>query len=159
MDRGLSVNRTYRLADCGEADAADCPPVSGARVGDVLNVTVDIVTPSTLHYVVVEDPLPAGLEAIDTSLRTTSAAAEGPEVTQEADDQRPGWWWVPTDVELRDEKTAMFATVLEPGSYRFTYQVQATLAGDFQTLPPTGYQMYFPEVWGRGAGSVFRVTP
>jgi uncharacterized protein YfaS (alpha-2-macroglobulin family) len=128
-------------------------------VGDVLEAVVDIVAPDNLHYLVVEDPLPAGLEAIDTSLRTTSVTAQGPEMglTGESADQRPGWW-TPTDVELRDEKTGLFATELAPGSYRFTYQVRATLPGEFLTLPPTGYQMYFPEVWGRGAGSTFTVT-
>jgi uncharacterized protein YfaS (alpha-2-macroglobulin family) len=158
LSRGVTVSRQYRLADCGETDATDCPPITAARVGDVLNVTVDIVVPAALHYLIVEDPLPAGLEALDTSLRTTSVTAAGPEMAQQDDAARPAWWWTPTDVELRDEKTAMFATELEPGSYRFTYQVRATLPGEFLTLPPTAYQMYFPEVWGRGAGSTFRVT-
>jgi uncharacterized protein YfaS (alpha-2-macroglobulin family) len=68
------------------------------------------------------------------------------------------WWWQPTHTELRDEKVAMFSTWLGPGSYEFTYQIRASLPGKFQTLPPTAYQMYFPEVWGRGTGSIFTVT-
>ena len=52
----------------------------------------------------------------------------------------------------------MFATSLEPGTYEFTYSIRASLPGTFLTLPVTAYQMYFPEVWGRGAGSVFTVT-
>jgi hypothetical protein len=158
MNRGLAVSRHYRLADCGKPEGETCPPVSTARVGDVLEVVVDIIAPDTLHYVVVEDPLPAGLEALDTSLKTTSVAVAGPEMEAQEAEGRPGWWWTPTDVDLRDEKTALFATTMEPGSYRFTYQARATVPGEFLTLPPTGYQMYFPEVWGRGAGSVFTVT-
>jgi len=108
----------------------------------------------------VEDPLPAGTEALDTSLRTTSQTVQGPQVEKEGQpgESGYGWWWTPTHVELRDEKTVMFATNLEPGTYEFTYSIRASLPGTFLTLPVTAYQMYFPEVWGRGAGSTFEVT-
>ncbi|MCX7707878.1 MAG: alpha-2-macroglobulin, partial [Anaerolineae bacterium] len=167
LSRGLTVRREYRLADCLSAErrrgakdpSAACPPVNAARVGDVLQVKVTVVVPTTSHYVVIEDPLPAGLEGLDPSLRTTSQTVEGPGVERAGADTTPwGWWWIPTHVELRDEKAVLFATVLEPGTYEFTYQARASLPGKFLTLPPTGYQMYFPEVWGRGAGSVFTVT-
>ncbi|MGQ9767475.1 MAG: Ig-like domain-containing protein [Anaerolineae bacterium] len=167
LSRGLTVQREYRLADCLNAEmrrgtkdpSAACPPVTAARVGDVLQVQVTVVVPDTSHYVVIEDPLPAGLEGLDPSLRTTSRTVAGPGVEKQGADTSPwGWWWVPTHVELRDEKAVLFATYLEPGTYQFTYQARASLPGIFLTLPPTAYQMYFPEVWGRGAGSVFTVT-
>ncbi len=179
LDRGVIVSREYRLADCGlpSADglpqpktgkqAVECPLITGAKVGDVIDVRLNIVAPQQLYYLIVEDPLPAGTEAIDTSLRTTSSTAQGPEMqrvapgakgTSGAQDWRWNNWWTPTHVDLRDEKTALFATSLEPGSYEFRYQIRASLPGEFLTLPPTAYQMYHPEVWGRGAGSVFAVT-
>jgi hypothetical protein len=167
LNRGVSVRREYRLADCGLPPSTDstkprpqCPLISEAKVGDVIQVTLDIVAPNSLHYVVVEDPLPAGTEAIDTSLATTSITAEMPNLEQKGEDESSGWswWWTPTHTELRDEKVALFATDLTPGSYQFTYQIRASLPGSFLTLPPTAYQMYFPEVWGRGAGGVFTVT-
>ncbi len=161
--RGLTVTREYRLADCVQTQETAlellpaCPPVTKAKVGDVLQARVTLVVPNYSHFVIVEDPLPAGTEAIDTSLRITSQTAQGPEMSQESE-QDMGWWWTPTHVELRDEKAVLFATNLEPGTYTFTYQVRATLPGTFLTLPPTAYQMYAPEVWGRGAGSTFVVT-
>ena len=183
LDRGVIVSREYRLADCGLPSAdglpqpkpgekssaqAECPPITGAKVGDVIDVRLNIVAPQQLYYLIVEDPLPAGTEAIDTSLRTTSSTAQGPEVQQvkpgaqgqaAAKDWRWNNWWTPTHVDLRDEKTALFATWLEPGSYEFRYQIRASLPGEFLTLPPTAYQMYHPEVWGRGAGGTFTVAP
>ena len=160
LSRGLTVNREYRLADCGAREPKACPTIASAKVGDIINVTLSIVVPHALHYVVIEDPLPAGTEAIDTSLRTTSVTAQGPAIqtTPEAENGGWGWWWTPTHTDLRDEKAALFATDLGPGSYEFTYQIRASIPGQFMTLPPTGYEMYFPEVWGRGAGGVFRVT-
>jgi uncharacterized protein YfaS (alpha-2-macroglobulin family) len=44
----------------------------------VIQVKLTIVAPTDLHYLLVEDPLLAGFEAIDTSLRTASAAAQAP---------------------------------------------------------------------------------
>jgi uncharacterized protein YfaS (alpha-2-macroglobulin family) len=164
--RGLSVSRTYRMADCVAAQKTaleltdECPTVTKAKVGDVLQATVTVVVPHTSYYVIVEDPLPAGTEAVDTGLLTTSQAAQGPTMEQQPDKQGAdeSWWWTPTHVELRDEKAVLFATMLEPGTYQFTYQVRASLPGTFLTLPSNAYQMYFPEVWGRGAGSTFTVT-
>ena len=43
-----------------------------------------LVVPAAASYVVVEDPLPAGLEAVDTSLRTTSLLAAAPQVRKAA---------------------------------------------------------------------------
>lgn len=162
LHRGVVISREYRLADCGQKE---CPPIRAARVGDVIDVRLRIVAPQQLHYLIVEDPLPAGAEAIDASLRTTSLTARGPEVERLAEGSADGgdwrWWgwWSPTHVDLRDEKTALFAAELAPGSYEFRYQMRASLPGQFRLLPPTAYQMYQPEVWGRGAGGVFTITP
>jgi uncharacterized protein YfaS (alpha-2-macroglobulin family) len=159
-NRGFAVSREYRLADCGNTDPKqECPTITSAKVGDVIQVKVTLVVPHTSYYVVVEDPLPAGTEALDTSLRTTSQTVEGPEFDKAGkENEKQAWWWTPTHVDLRDEKTAMFATSLDPGTYQFTYSIRASLPGTFLVLPVTASQMYFPEVWGRGAGGEFVVT-
>jgi uncharacterized protein YfaS (alpha-2-macroglobulin family) len=65
---------------------------------------------------------------------------------------------VDTDTcRFADEKTVMFATAWI-GTYEFTYSIRASLPGTFLILPVTAYQMYFPEVWGRGAGGTFEVV-
>ena len=121
----------------------------------MLDVKLTVVVPNSLYYVVVEDPLPAGAEALDTSLKTTSKTVEGrrwrrrTKATGNCADWR---WHGPTHVELRDEKAVLFETALDPGTYEFSYQIRASLPGEYLTLPPTASQMYFPEVWGRGAG-------
>ncbi len=168
LNRGVIVSREYRLADCGlpipqgesTRPAPRCPTIAQARVGDVIDVTLNIVAPHALHFLVVEDPLPAGAEAIDTSLRTTSITAQGPTLARDQTESTSwwDWWWTPTNTDLRDEKVALFATWLNPGSYQFRYQIRASLPGRFLLLPPTAYEMYFPEVWGRGAGGVFTIT-
>ncbi len=51
----------------------------------------------------------------------------------------------------------MFATDLPAGTYEYTYQMRASLPGQFQMLPAVASQMYFPEVWGRSAGDLFTI--
>ena len=60
--------------------------------------------------------------------------------------------------ELRDEKAALFATYLPRGTYEYTYSIRASLPGEFRVIPTHAAQMYFPEVFGRGDGGLFRIT-
>jgi len=69
-----------------------------------------------------------------------------------------GWWWF-SNIEFRDEKVALYATYLPAGTYEYVYSIRAGLPGTYNVIPPTGYEFYFPEVYGRGAGSVFTVLP
>jgi uncharacterized protein YfaS (alpha-2-macroglobulin family) len=58
---------------------------------------------------------------------------------------------------LRDEKAVLFATHLPAGTYEYTYLIRPGLSGEYKVLPTTAYEMYFPEVFGRGDGMVFRI--
>ncbi|MDF1513014.1 MAG: alpha-2-macroglobulin family protein, partial [Anaerolineae bacterium] len=158
LDRGLIVARQYTpLND-------PLRSVESARVGDVLRVKLTVIAPTDLHYVVVEDPLPAGCEAVDLSLKTTSVVGEQPSVhnlTAEEEDfwyRQYGWgWWWFSHSEMRDEKVALFATYLPRGTYEYTYLIRASVPGQFNVIPASAYEMYFPEVFGRSDGGQFTV--
>jgi uncharacterized protein YfaS (alpha-2-macroglobulin family) len=153
LDRGIIISRRYTLADDEEGKA-----ITEAEVGDVVNVKLTLIAPNDLHYVVVEDPFPAGAEGIDTSLATTSIVGEAPSIerTDRRDPWGYGWWWF-SHTELRDEKAVLFATFLPKGTYEYNYQIRASLPGEFQVIPTHAEQMYFPEVFGRGDGGLFRI--
>ena len=68
-----------------------------------------------------------------------------------------GWWWF-SHTELRDEKAVLFATYLPRGTYEYTYLIRASLPGEYNVIPTTAYQMYFPETFGRSDGGVFSIT-
>jgi alpha-2-macroglobulin len=171
LDRGVIVRRRYTLASC--TDGPKCPEVTQARLGDVLRVELSIVAPHDLYYMVVEDPLPAGAEAVDTDLATTSLLAPGAELQRTPPGPIPSeggvaseapidpfwrWWNWYSRSELRDEKVALFADYLPKGSYLYSYTMRATLPGEFRVIPTTASEMYFPEVYGRGDGQLLRVT-
>jgi uncharacterized protein YfaS (alpha-2-macroglobulin family) len=152
LSRGIVVSRRYfRQGD-------PSTPVTTAQVGDLLTVRLTIIAPHDLYYVVVEDPLPAGMEAVDVSLQTESVV-EGRPTLNPADPLAYGWgWWLFSDTDLRDEKAVLFADVLPAGTYEYTYTIRAGLAGKFRVIPPTAREFYFPEVYGRGAGSLFAIS-
>ena len=135
-------------------------PITEAKVGDVIRVKLTLIAPNDLHYVMVEDPFPAGTEGIDASLATTSVVGEQPEFTR-TDRHNPwwnwGWWWF-SHAEVRDEKAALFATYLPAGTYEYTYSIRASIPGEFRVIPTHAEEMYFPEVFGRGDGGLFKVT-
>jgi alpha-2-macroglobulin len=160
LNRGIIVSRQYTMADCDD-EAQMCRAIDEAEVGDVIQVKLTIIAPNDLHHVVVEDPFPAGAEGVDQSLKTTSVVGQAPELTR-TDRRNPwggdyGWWWF-SHTEMRDEKAVLFATYLPQGTYEYTYLIRASLPGEYRLIPTHAYEMYFPEVFGRGDGGVFTVT-
>lgn len=152
ISRGITVSREYfRAADPNT-------PVTSAQVGDVISVRVTITLPQEIYYFVLEDPIPAGTEPVDTSLLTTSQLDQPPTI-QPMYEPRWYWgWWLFDRSELRDEQLNLYADFLPRGTYVYTYQVRASVPGEFQTMPSHAYAFYFPEVFGRGAGTLFTVT-
>ncbi len=166
-DRGIIVARQYERVDNEEGNDGDHPEassLSGASVGDTIRVKLTVIAPDDLYYVVVEDPLPAGCEAVDMSLETTSVVGERPSmhsVSAEEEDywyRRYGWgWWWFSHSELRDEKVTLFASYLPRGTYEYTYLMRASVPGAYNVIPTSAYAMYFPEIWGRSDGLQFTV--
>jgi hypothetical protein len=162
-DAGIRVERWYeRLA--GGA------PVTSVAEGELVRVRLRITVPSTRYFVVLDDALPAGLEAVDLSLRT-AAALPGPGVTKSDEEEdheegRVSWfgrwdsgWWSPFDHrELRDDRVVYSANQLWAGSYTATYVARATTPGTFIRPPAHAEEMYNPAVNGRSDGGTFVVT-
>jgi uncharacterized protein YfaS (alpha-2-macroglobulin family) len=136
--------------------------------GDLVRVRLRITVPAMRYFVVLDDALPAGLEAVDLSLRTASSMA-GPGVNTRDDDEdaEPSWygrwdsgWWSPFDhQELRDDRVMYSGTVVWRGTYTTTYIARATTPGTFIRPPAHAEEMYNPAVNGRSDGGVFVVTP
>lgn len=154
LERGIIVSRNYYRPD----DLLT--PVTSAQQGETLLARITVVVPSSLHYLVVEDPLPAGLEAVDESLRTSQQAGYVDPSGWSWEDAWNGWgWWFFNHVELRDEKLVLSVDYLPAGTYEYTYRVRAATPGEYHTIPPTAWEFYFPEVYGRGEGALFEVLP
>ncbi|MBC7237178.1 MAG: hypothetical protein H5T69_15155, partial [Chloroflexi bacterium] len=114
LDRGIVVYRNYyRMEDVGtekdpRALAPGAEPIEAAQVGDTILVRLTLIAPNDLYFLVLEDPLPAGCEAIDTSLQTTASTTFGPQMEREKEEGSSGsyrhdwyYYWA-THAELHD---------------------------------------------------------
>ncbi|MGC9358573.1 MAG: hypothetical protein ACP5GX_11930, partial [Anaerolineae bacterium] len=153
--RGITVRREY----CAVQPASDddtCVPVTAVRAGDLVEVRLTLVVPQTRYYITLEDVYPAGMEPVDPTLLTEQQGQPEPGPIREGG--RVFWWWDPFDHrELRDERALFFARTLAPGNYQVQYRLRAVTPGEYRVLPATASEMYFPEVWGRTAGTLFNV--
>ncbi len=139
VDNGFGVEKTVRpVAGRG----------AGFKRGELYSVTLRITTAQDRMFVVVDDPLPAGFEIVNTSFETESRLSE--EKLAAARRKDSGGWWGGFDLEqLRADRYLLFATYLSRGSYTRTYLVRAQTAGRFLMPATRCEEMYTPEVWGR----------
>ncbi|MEP6990602.1 MAG: hypothetical protein ABJA80_06680, partial [bacterium] len=162
-DRGIQVERWYERISDGR-------PVSTVAEGDLVRVRLRLTVPSTRYFVVLDDALPAGLEAVDLSLRTASVMPGPGLVAKDANadhaETEGSWfgswdsgWWSPFDHrEIRDDRVVYSATQLWPGTYTATYIARATTPGTFIRPPAHAEEMYNPAVNGRSDGGTLIVT-
>jgi uncharacterized protein YfaS (alpha-2-macroglobulin family) len=155
VDRGIIVQRAYYDAACDPREMA-CEPITSIPAGQQVRVELTIIAPNDLVFAVIEDPIPSGAEAIDPQLETTRGdlAAGFERLDDETLFGYWGWWFF-NRVEFRDDKVAFYSEFLPAGTYRYTYFLQPVIPGDFQVIPATARELYFPEVFGRSDGFLF----
>jgi uncharacterized protein YfaS (alpha-2-macroglobulin family) len=138
-----------------------------------VRVRLRITVPADRQFVALEDMLPAGLEAVDLSLRTSGtlgpfATSDAPARSRESGSGSvwqnvlygswDGGYWSPWEYkELRDDRVFYFARQLWVGAYNTSYVARATTSGVFVRPPAHAEEMYNPAVQGRSDGGVFVV--
>lgn len=148
---GFFVSRRYLRPGTNE-------PVSSAAVGEQVEVRITVIAPNDQYFVIVEDYLPAGMEAINPRLQTSAQTGTAPELNP-LDPLARGWgWWLFDDIQFRTQKVVMSASYLPRGTYEFVYTMRATIPGVYNVIPATAREQYFPDIYGRSAGQIFTVT-
>ncbi len=131
LEHGLHVARTLKTSN----------PSRPMRVGENVEVEVVVMSPVARELVVVDDPIPAGFEAVnegfanrDRTMRTETSL----EVTHR---------------EMRDDRVVTFFDRLRAGTTRTTYRLRVIAAGRFAHPPAKVECMYAPDVFGRTAAA------
>lgn len=155
MDPGIIVERTYYDATC-EPDEGTCEPIEWIEAGQKVRAELTVIVPNDLVYAIIEDSIPSGAEAIDPELETT-AGALGPSFEQQDHDFPFGYWvwWYFDRTEFGDDRVVFYSKFLPAGTYQNTYELQTVLPGEYQVIPTTARQEFFPEVFGRSDGFLF----
>jgi uncharacterized protein YfaS (alpha-2-macroglobulin family) len=143
---------------------------TSANASDLVLVDLLVVTPDPREQVVIDDPLPAGLEPVQADLATTahdlSVTEPGDEGDQgdadaRADDDaraagqtfQQSWY----HREFHDDRVLTFVDAMAAGMYHYRYLARATTAGRFVVPPTRAECMYEPETFGRTGAVTFEV--
>ncbi|MEO7270875.1 MAG: MG2 domain-containing protein [Vicinamibacterales bacterium] len=156
LDNGVRITRSYApFVETGSRPAA-----TSFKAGDLIRVTLTFQLTKERRYLAVTDPLPAGVEPVESWFATTAATLGGQQDDQgDASNDWTAWWQRGgfDHVERHDDRVELFATRLSEGRHVFSYVVRATTAGTFRTAPARAEEMYTPEIFGRTATSVVEI--
>jgi uncharacterized protein YfaS (alpha-2-macroglobulin family) len=163
LDAGFYVEKSlHSVGPLGLGKGNIGAPPGVARelgAGELVLVDLTLVTPAPREYVVLDDALPAGLEAVDPKLFTTADWLKTSGLSDDAECQgcdgdgsegaASGYAFLYTRSEVRDDRVLFFMDQLPAGLSHYRYLARATTLGHF-VLPPTRVEeMYEPEVFGR----------
>jgi uncharacterized protein YfaS (alpha-2-macroglobulin family) len=134
-------------------------PLTVAR-GELVRVDIYLSLPAARHFVVVDDPVPGGLEPVNRELATASTvdadaaefqAAGGAFWFRYRDWSEYGVsFWNFYHRELRHDAARFYADYLPAGHYHLSYAAQAIAPGEFAAAPVRAEEMYDPDVYGKG---------
>ena len=145
QDRGYAVSRAYqKIASDGSLRDA-----TGLEVGDRVLVTLRIETPRPGHFVAIDDPLPAILEAIHPEFHSQQAGEGGSLDHAWAADYR----------EIRADRVLYFCDHLPAGSFTFRYLARVRSAGNVTAPAAKVEEMYRPERFGLSPSQRLTSTP
>ena len=136
--------------------------------GDLVRADIFVSLPTARNFVVVDDPVPGGLEPLNRDLATAST------VDADKGDFKHGggsWWFRYSDwssygvsrwsfyhQELRHNAARFYSEYLPAGNYHLSYTAQAIAPGEFVVMPIYAEEMYDPDVFGKGVVAELKVS-
>jgi hypothetical protein len=158
---GIEVHREYSVQRSGSWQLLSSPLT--LKRGELVRVDLYISVAAPRHFVVVDDPVPGGLEPVDRDLATDStvdsdatafSAAGGSFWFKYSDWSAYGIeLWSFYHRELRHDSARFYADYLSAGHYHLSYGAQAMAEGEFSAAPTKAEEMYDPDVYGKGMPS------
>lgn len=165
-NEGLSIIREY-VTPGSAGQSAPATPLHEVKAGDLVEVRLTIIAPQDAYYLTAADPLPAGLEAVNGTLKTTGltehpATPVAPTGQGAGDGGGDKGAVTPANtffdaVQMRDDKTVLAAAYLPAGVYEYRYLARATTPGTYVGLPAEAHLTYLPDVWGRSDSTTLTV--
>jgi uncharacterized protein YfaS (alpha-2-macroglobulin family) len=165
INAGIEVRREYTVERNGAWSALGEP--ARVRRGELVRVDLFVVAPAPRNFVVVDDPVPGGLEPVNRDLATASlvdfveAAPDLPESSfyHRYDDWQSyaATFWSFHHRELRHDAARFYSDYLPAGRYHLSYVAQVIAPGEFTILPAHAEEMYDPDVFGQTRASTLVV--
>jgi uncharacterized protein YfaS (alpha-2-macroglobulin family) len=150
---GLTIHRQYLTAS-GAA-------ISQNRIatGELVRVRLTLDAPANEQNLVIEDLLPAGLEAENGALKTSAAHADAPEKDADANTSNMPPSLDDLRMDVRDDRVIFMGGMPDRGKVTLEYLARAVTPGTYAIPPVRAEAMYdIAENGLSGAGGKFTVT-
>ncbi|MBN2675656.1 MAG: hypothetical protein JXR30_00190 [Alphaproteobacteria bacterium] len=162
---GFDVRKEYSVERNGEwVLLADDSTVNR---GELVRADLYVSIPTARNYVVVDDPVPGGLEPVNRDLANTSVldAKEAQGIYAGGSFYFKYDDWISYDYsrwsfyhkELRNDSVRFYADYLPTGNYHLTYVAQAIAEGKFVKMPTMASEMYDSDIYGKGQTNTLTV--
>lgn len=161
INAGMTIRREYSVERNDKW--LILKPGDTIKRGEILRIDLFLSLPTVRHYVVVNDPVPGGLEPINRDLATASTLDADKGNFKASDNS---WWYQFSDwrsyhssrwsfyhKELRHDSARFYSDYLPAGNYHLAYTAQAITEGTFKALPVHAEEMYDSDIFGQGLGS------
>jgi uncharacterized protein YfaS (alpha-2-macroglobulin family) len=147
VDRGISVTKKVVPLEGG---------FIGFKRGALYRITLTLLTSQERLFVVLDDPIPAGFEIVNTGFQTV-ATEQKERLSEIRRRERTRWWGSFDHEEIYDDRYLIFATSLDEGEHKITYLAKALTPGRFLMPPTKAEEMYAPEVFGTTSQGEVRI--
>jgi hypothetical protein len=158
VNAGVEIRREYSVQRGGVWMLLQEP--MRIQSGELVKIDLFLSLPAPRNFLVVDDPVPGGLEPVNRDLATASTVDADQAEFQGASTSfwftRDDWFWFGYSrwsfyhQELRHEAARFYSEWLPAGNYHLSYAAQAIAPGEFQVLPVHAEEMYDPDVFGQG---------
>jgi alpha-2-macroglobulin len=154
---GLRVSRSIQLVATQEQSKENVKPIvqmdlspikdnPEVKAGQVLEVTVELITDHPVDHLLLTDPLPAGFEAIDPGIKITAK-----------NETQSGSWQLRSPLVYADRVTS-WGEHLEAGIYQLKYLVRSVTPGTYLYPGVEAKLQYAEEEFGRSASTHIQVS-
>jgi hypothetical protein len=145
---GIAIHRRYLSLDGTELHSASS--------GELLKVEITIDAPANERNLVIEDLLPAGLEAENARLAT---AAKSDDQENDSGDKSGVARFAGDRIDVRDDRVVVMGAMPDAGKARCEYLARAVTPGVYVIPPVRAEAMYDIASCGiSGAGGTFTVS-
>ncbi len=162
INAGIQVKREYSVQRDNQWQLITSP--MQLEKGQLVRVDLFVSTPTARQFVVIDDPIPGGLEPVNRDLATASG------VDADYSPSPSSHWFSQSDwssygrygrsfyhKELRHDSARFYADYLPLGDYHLSYTAQAIAGGEFSVMPVKVEEMYDPDVYGLGLPATLKV--
>jgi uncharacterized protein YfaS (alpha-2-macroglobulin family) len=166
INSGIEIHREYSVKRDGKWILLS-DPMHIAR-GELVRVDLFVSLPTARNFVVVDDPVPGGLEPVNRDLANASEVDADDGAFEAAGGS---WWFRYSDWssygvsrwsfyhrELRHDAVRFYSDYLPSGNYHLSYTAQAIATGEFRAMPSHAEEMYDPDIFGKDVPALLEVS-